>query len=130
MATIIPDGLVCLAGIHFRNGSQWHTYLEESREKNGVTQAGRSDPHGREKIREEMKTAHEDAGDAASPRRSSNRVVYKQISSLAGLGLLEACSFGIIIPMLPIVTTEVSHESVSIAAMRAWRSNGLSCYPL
>jgi hypothetical protein len=87
-------------------------------------------PHGREKIREEMKTAHEDAGDAASPRRSSNREVYKQISSLAGLGLLEACSFGIIIPMLPIVTTEVSHESVSIAAMRAWRSNGLSCYPL
>lgn len=35
-----------------------------------------------------------------------SRQVYAAISTLAGLGLLEAFSFGIVVPLLPIVTTE------------------------
>lgn len=33
--------------------------------------------------------------------------VYKQIGALIGLGLLQSLSFGILAPMMPIITTEV-----------------------
>ncbi len=52
------------------------------------------------------------------PPPSSNRVVFGQISKFASLGLLEAFSFGVIVPMIPIVTTEVPKICASYGYLR------------
>jgi hypothetical protein len=55
---------------------------------------------------------HGDKGNADNashlrPEAQSSYAVYRQIGALIGLGLLQSLSFGIMAPMMPIITTEV-----------------------
>lgn len=58
----------------------------------------------------DAKGAVKGAAKGAAKGALGSYAVYQQIGALIGLGLLQSLSFGIMAPMMPIITTEVRWE--------------------